>query len=96
MTRFTPWLAVRYLLGSAAVCTLLTTAPLNVLAQAPVTPKTERIATLARLLPQSPRGVGRPITDRAAWQQLAKASNAESAIRARGTADQGSHARADR
>lgn len=35
----------------------------------------ERIAELAAMLPESPQGMGRPITDRAAWDGVAKDRN---------------------
>ena len=46
------------------------------------TPSQERIAEIAALLPPEPHGLGRPITDRAAWDALAELKNAAGIVRA--------------
>jgi len=44
----------------------------SVVAAAPVAPPAERIAQIAKMLPEQPQGLGRPASDRAAWDVLAK------------------------
>jgi len=60
---------------AAAVCTAGVAAPWG-------PPEPERIETLTKWLPAEPQGVGRPITDRAAWDAVAARGNAAAAIRA--------------
>lgn len=44
-------------------------------------PDAERIEAIAAMLPKAPRGVGRPIDDRAAWDPVAKSDEAAKTIR---------------
>ena len=44
-------------------------------------PDPARIEELTRMLPQSPRGVGRPITDRQAWDAVAKAPRFKNVVK---------------
>jgi len=44
-------------------------------------PDPARVEELVRLLPESPRGVGRPIGDRAAWQAVAQAPQFRDVVR---------------
>ncbi|HLA84720.1 MAG TPA: heparinase II/III family protein [Thermoguttaceae bacterium] len=53
--------------------------PSLLIAQGP--PEASRVEAIARMLPAAPRGVGRPITDRAAWGVLAKSPAAAKVIK---------------
>ncbi|NQT40852.1 MAG: hypothetical protein HQ581_25380, partial [Planctomycetes bacterium] len=61
-----------YSVGRVSMFLLLsaTTALTAIAADPPVDPA--RVEQIAKMLPDSPTGVGRPITDRAPWQRLAK------------------------
>ncbi len=41
------------------------------MAASPLAPAPERVAAIAEMLPEQPRGLGAPITDRDAWERLA-------------------------
>ncbi len=64
------------------VSCLVTLPASSALGGTPITPDAQRVAELAVMLPEVPTGLGRPITDRVAWQPIADASNAEEIIEA--------------